>query len=90
MKCFIIIFLYFSLSVNCFTLPSWLSFYLWEDDRVLEVDTSLDWWENGVFYQIYPRSFKDSDDDGIGDLQGIISKLNYLKELGVTGEDFIS
>ena len=36
------------------------------------------------FYQIYPRSFKDSNDDGIGDIRGIISKLPYLKETGVT------
>lgn len=46
---------------------------------------NLDWWENGNFYQIYPRSFKDSDGDGIGDLNGITEKLPYLKELGVTG-----
>lgn len=43
-----------------------------------------DWWETANFYQIYPRSFKDSDNNGIGDLKGIISKLPYLKELGVT------
>lgn len=36
-----------------------------------------------VVYQIYPRSFMDSNNDGIGDLQGIISKLDYLKDLGV-------
>ncbi|WP_088032800.1 glycoside hydrolase family 13 protein [Evansella clarkii] len=41
------------------------------------------WWKEAVAYQIYPRSFKDSNGDGIGDLQGIISKLDYLKELGI-------
>ena len=40
------------------------------------------WWHNKVAYQIYPKSFCDSNGDGIGDLQGIISKLDYLKELG--------
>ncbi len=41
------------------------------------------WWHDKVAYQIYPKSFCDSNGDGIGDLQGIISKLDYLKELGV-------
>jgi oligo-1,6-glucosidase len=41
------------------------------------------WWKEAVVYQIYPRSFKDSNGDGIGDLNGIISKLDYIKELGV-------
>ncbi|WP_042273673.1 glycoside hydrolase family 13 protein [[Clostridium] dakarense] len=41
------------------------------------------WWHNSVVYQIYPRSFCDSNNDGIGDLKGIISKLDYLKELGI-------
>lgn len=41
------------------------------------------WWKEGVVYQIYPRSFKDSNDDGIGDIVGIIEKLDYLKELGI-------
>ena len=41
------------------------------------------WWKEGVVYQIYPKSFKDSNGDGIGDLKGIINKLDYLKELGV-------
>ena len=41
------------------------------------------WWKEAVFYQIYPRSFCDSNGDGIGDLQGIIGKLDYLKKLGV-------
>ena len=36
------------------------------------------WWQHGVIYQIYPRSFKDSNSDGIGDLQGIINQLDYL------------
>ena len=42
-----------------------------------------DWWKNSVVYQIYPRSFKDSNGDGFGDLQGVIEKLDYLKELGI-------
>ncbi len=42
-----------------------------------------DWWKHAVFYEIYPRSFADSNGDGIGDLNGISSKLNYLKDLGV-------
>lgn len=41
------------------------------------------WWHDKVAYQIYPKSFYDSNGDGIGDLQGIISKLDYLKDLGV-------
>ncbi|BCG57067.1 glycoside hydrolase family 13 protein [Paenibacillus sp. URB8-2] len=41
------------------------------------------WWKESVVYQIYPRSFKDSNGDGIGDLQGIISKLDYIENLGV-------
>ena len=41
------------------------------------------WWHDKIFYQIYPKSFYDSNGDGIGDLQGIIQKLDYLKELGV-------
>lgn len=38
-----------------------------------------DWWETGNFYQVYPRSFMDSDGDGIGDLRGIQGKVAYLK-----------
>ena len=41
------------------------------------------WWKKAVVYQIYPKSFLDTNGDGIGDLQGIINKLDYLKELGV-------
>lgn len=41
------------------------------------------WWKSGVIYQIYPRSFADSNSDGIGDLQGIISRLDYLEDLGI-------
>ena len=42
-----------------------------------------EWWKESVVYQVYPRSFKDSNGDGIGDLRGIIEKLDYLKELGI-------
>ena len=44
---------------------------------------SKKWWQNAVIYQIYPRSFYDSNGDGIGDLQGIIRKLDYLQKLGI-------
>ena len=41
------------------------------------------WWQHAVFYELYPRSFADSNNDGVGDLKGITSKLDYLKDLGV-------
>jgi len=44
---------------------------------------SEDWWRQAVVYQIYPRSFADANGDGIGDLQGIISRVPYLKKLGI-------
>jgi glycosidase len=43
----------------------------------------LTWWQHGVIYQIYPRSFQDSNGDGVGDLPGILSRLDYLQWLGV-------
>ena len=49
----------------------------------MKTDMERKWWKEAVVYQIYPRSFKDSDGDGVGDLKGIISKLDYLKELGI-------
>lgn len=44
-----------------------------------------DWWKEAVFYQIYPKSFQDSNNDGIGDIPGITSRLDYLSNLGVDG-----
>ena len=41
-----------------------------------------EWWKEGVVYQIYPRSFQDSNGDGVGDLRGIINRLDYIKDLG--------
>ena len=41
------------------------------------------WWKNAIIYQIYPRSFKDANNDGVGDLRGIIEELDYLAFLGV-------
>ena len=43
----------------------------------------MEWWKKSVVYQIYVKSFQDSNNDGVGDLQGIISRLDYLKTLGV-------
>lgn len=43
----------------------------------------MEWWKKSVVYQIYVKSFQDSNNDGIGDLQGIVSRLDYLEKLGV-------
>lgn len=52
--------------------------------QTLPVDAEgHEWWQNAVFYEVYPRSFADSNNDGIGDLNGIGSKMGYLRELGV-------
>jgi oligo-1,6-glucosidase len=47
------------------------------------LDKKADWWKETVVYQLYPRSFQDSNGDGVGDLKGIISRLDYLKSIGV-------
>ncbi len=49
----------------------------------MKATTEQKWWKNAVIYQIYPRSFMDSNGDGIGDLRGIIGKLDYLAKLGI-------
>ena len=51
-----------------------------------ERTTERKWWQQAVVYQIYPRSFQDSNGDGIGDIPGIISRLDYLRELGIIEE----
>jgi alpha-glucosidase len=51
--------------------------------NTLPTATGRDWWKNAVFYEIYPRSFQDSNGDGIGDLKGITQRLDYLQQLGV-------
>src|SRR4029434_6247696 len=53
------------------------------DCRTIPGAMNRRWWKESVVYQVYPRSFYDSNGDGIGDLRGIIHKLDYLQELGV-------
>ncbi|MCB0705267.1 MAG: alpha-glucosidase [Saprospiraceae bacterium] len=60
-----------------------------QDQAPTESVSSVDvvdakWWKEGIIYQIYPRSFKDTDGDGVGDLRGVIEELDYIKSLGVT------
>ena len=53
--------------------------------RIMLDKSKRGWWESAVFYQIYPKSFQDTNGDGIGDLRGIISRLDYLEYLGIDG-----
>ncbi|CAD7012690.1 unnamed protein product [Ceratitis capitata] len=53
-------------------------------NSVIAATTDVDWWESATLYHIYPRSFMDSNGDGVGDLNGVTSRLEFLKELGVT------
>ncbi len=49
----------------------------------MNTNSPLKWWQQGVFYHIYPQSFKDSNADGYGDIRGIIQQIDYLCELGI-------
>lgn len=53
--------------------------------EILLDKTKRGWWKSAVFYQIYPKSFQDTNGDGIGDLNGVISRLDYLEKLGIDG-----
>lgn len=52
-------------------------------EETQQASTDRKWWKEAIVYQIYPRSFKDTDGDGVGDLKGIISKLDYIKSLNI-------
>jgi alpha-glucosidase len=72
---------YFSVILVIFTF--FLSSLVAAEQKSLRDAEVHTWWQHAVFYEIYPRSFADSNGDGIGDLRGISSKLDYLQELGV-------
>src|SRR5271169_5638632 len=55
---------------------------VWGQTKAVD-EEGLEWWHHAVFYEIYPRSFADGNNDGIGDLRGITSRMDYLKWLGV-------
>ena len=52
-------------------------------DNMTEVNDPSLWWKQAVVYQVYPRSFKDSRGEGLGQIAGVTEKIGYLKELGV-------
>ena len=54
-----------------------------QPDLPRSAETAASWWHGAVIYQIYPRSFCDSNADGVGDLAGILEKLDYVAYLGV-------
>uniref|UniRef100_A0A1B0GBF8 alpha-glucosidase n=1 Tax=Glossina morsitans morsitans TaxID=37546 RepID=A0A1B0GBF8_GLOMM len=59
-------------------------FISWDKEKSLhDYENTKKWWETAAFYQIYPRSFKDSNEDGVGDLKGITEQLPYLQEIGI-------
>jgi alpha-glucosidase len=56
----------------------------WRDQEIhLRRATADPWWKHAVIYEVYPRSFQDSDGEGVGDLNGITRRLDYLKDLGI-------
>jgi alpha-glucosidase len=56
---------------------------VWAQTKAPAAGEKHAWWQDAVFYEVYPRSFADSNNDGVGDLKGITSKLDYLQQLGV-------
>lgn len=74
--------------VICFAFISWILVSCNTNTKQSAANNNSDtpgrkWWKEAVVYQVYPRSFKDANGDGIGDLKGILSKLDYIKSLGV-------
>jgi len=74
--------LYKKLAVSIMVLAAALAAQLEGQAKAIDAQ-GHPWWQSAVFYELYPRSFADSDNNGIGDLNGITSKLDYLKDLGV-------
>ncbi|MBT8315439.1 MAG: alpha-glucosidase, partial [Maribacter sp.] len=54
------------------------------EQKTVATEKNKKWWKEGILYQLYPQSFKDTDGDGFGDFPGVVEKLDYLESLGIT------
>src|SRR6185503_5305352 len=60
------------------------AYHYTQNQLLMKEENTYCWWQTGIIYEVYARSFQDSSNDGVGDLEGIIQRLDYLQWLGIT------